>query len=266
MRWPSWLMASCAILAACEDTGLPPAWRLSGYRVMAVEAQPPEVSPDGYVTLTAYDLDTEARDITYTWSVCLYSLGAHADFRCVDPALSQPLPDSGPVARLDLGPEGLGLRRLYERYRPIVGIDGEEITFEEGFDVYVHLVASAPGGRAVSVYKRVRVRDGVGLNRNPFIFGVVTDEGLPLETLRPGEAASIRVEVDETSRDQDPEGRDEAFTDQWFTVSGRLSEGVGVMKYTAPSMSGEDTIYVVVRDGRGGTAVYGAQVVIEEGR
>ncbi len=169
---------------------------------------------------------------------------------------------------IDFGPEGLKLRALFEAISPVVGIDGEELTLEDGFDTYVHIVAKAPGGREISTYKRVRVRDGESLNRNPVIEDVLVDDE-PLRPLRPGETVELQLVIDEDSRDTLPEGGEEAFNFQWFTVEGELEDGFGLprrrIEYTAPDEPGTDVVFGLVRDGRGGVTQREITLQIEAG-
>lgn len=243
--------------------------KIEGYRVLGVQAEPPEVDPDGVVTLTLLEHDTEApRPIRYAWEVCLVNTGDVGGFACVDPQFEVPLPSVGPTAQIDFGPSGLNVRALYAAFGPFPGADGRPVTLADGFDVYVHVVSAAEGGREVSTYKRVRIRDAEALNRNPTVARIEAD-GAPLErSLKPGETVELEAIIDESTRDVRPDGATEVYTYRWFAVDGVIDDGFGpqtaIVDYTAPAAPGEDLIFVVVRDGQGGSVLETLPVTIAE--
>jgi hypothetical protein len=229
--------------------------------------EPPEVDPDGTVTLQALEHDVEmGRAITYTWRICLFSLGDFVNFECIDPRLELPLDSTTDTAEIDFGPGGLNLRALYNTFGPVRNLQGDELTLEDGFEVYVHLVTQAEDGRRNSVYKRVRIRDGDMLNRNPTLEGVTAD-GAPLErSLEPGETVELEAVLDESTRDTF-DGVTEVYNYQWFTESGVVEDPFGptgpVVDYTAPKDANTDTVIVLVRDGRGGTVLQRLNITID---
>ena len=242
--------------------------RIEGYRVLGIQADPPEVSPDGQMTLTVFEHDTEPdRTRTYAWDVCLLNPGDIGGFECLDERLEFPLDSTGPTATVDFGPDGLNVRALFETFGPVRGIDGREITLEDGFEVYAHLVSSAEGGREVSTYKRLRIRDAESLNRNPTVVGVeVTGQTEP--TVKPGQTVELTMVVDETTRDVRPDGNPEVYTYSWFAVEGGIEDGFGpptaIIDYTAPKEVGEDLVFVVVRDGQGGSVLETLTITVAE--
>lgn len=253
----AWLALAALFLAACGDD-LPPEWKITEYRVLAVVADPPEVDPDGKVALSVVDYDPAMNTATHTWSVCLFSFGSTANFACVDDQLDFALPSGGPTSAIDFGPDGLGLRALYEQYGPVPNAAGELQTLEDGFDVYVHLVSRAANGREESTYKRVRVRDGDDLNTNPVGDGFTIDEAAP-GPIPAKEKVKIKLELPDTDREVDPDGDEETYLYQWLVVDGEIEEKFGfpsnAIDYTAPKKPGVYPVFVVVRDRRGGTAV-----------
>lgn len=242
--------------------------RIEGYRVLGIQANPPEVDPDGQVSLTVLEHDTEpGRARTYAWDVCLLNPGDIGGFQCLDDRLEFPLDSTGPTATVDFGPAGLNVRALFETFGPVRGIDGREITLEDGFEVYAHLVSSADGGREISTYKRIRIRDGESLNRNPTVTGIeITDQ--TEATVKPGETVELTIVVDESTRDIRPDGLAEIYNFRWFAVGGGVDDGFGpqtaVIDYTAPKDTGEDLIFVVVRDGQGGSVLETFAVTVAE--
>ncbi len=262
-----------ALLAGCGADDTAPEWRLDGYRVLAVVADKPEASPDDVVTVRVVDHDTEGRVAEYRWRLCLYSVGTLARFECADPALEQTLDAAGPEVAVDFGPGGLDLRARYDAIGPIIGLDGEPITFERGLDVVFKVEAGPPGGRTVRVAKRVRLRDGDGLNRNPTALPLLV-AGEPGPTTA---AASDEIELEVPLGDDTPERyvdpasgdeRDERLVIQFYATAGTLGDRAFLddpeptVSWRAPAEPGPVQLYAVVRDSRGGLAVSTATVEV----
>lgn len=266
MRRGLWLGLIALLTAACGPE-FDEEEKIEGYRVLGVQAEPPEVDPDGQVTLTMLEHDTEApRAISYTWSVCLVNTGDVGGFQCVDPQFEFALESTGPTTTIDFGPDGFNVRALFEAFGPFPGADGRPLTLADGFDIYVNVVSRAEGGRAVSTYKRVRVRDGEGLNRNPTV-ARIDAAGAPLtEALRPGETIELEAIIDESTRDVRPDGATEVYTYRWYAVDGVVDDGFGpqtaIVDYTAPTEPGTDLVFVVVRDGQGGSVMQVLEVIV----
>lgn len=251
----TWILALALGLAACSD-GLPPEWKITDYRIMAVVAEPPEVDPDGTVELVVADYDPERRPVTYEWSVCLLSFGSATNYACVDESLDYPIEGGGPTASIDFGPDGLNLRALYEAFGPVPNAAGEAQTLEDGFDVYVHVISRSAGGREESTYKRVRIREGDDLNTNPITEGFTVDDAPP-GPIRVGQDVEIKLVLADVEREVDPDGNEESYLYQWLGVDGDIPDVFGIpsnkIDYTAPDAPGIYPIFVVVRDRRGGT-------------
>lgn len=263
----AWLLALLAL--GCQETGFAEPEQLIGYRVLGIIADPPEVSPDGQVQLRAIEHDTEPdRPVQYTWRICLFSLGDLVNFECIDPALERPLDSDTASVSLDLGPDGLGVRRLFEAFSEARSRNGEAISLEDGFDAYVHLVAAADGGRTVSTYKRVRISEAAQPNRNPSIAGIDVDGAPAAGPLPPGKTVELRVRIDEHTRDQS-NGLDEVYTYEWFAQTGTIEDPIGPSgastDYVTPDDATTDTVIIIVRDGRGGTARHTLDLQFEQG-
>lgn len=255
-----WVLWGVLSLAACGD-GPPPESTLTGYRVLGLVADQPEIAPDGRVSVQAVDHDTEGRPATYAWSLCFYSLGSRVRFACADPALEQTLEATGPVVALDFGPAGLDFERRFEAASPLVGLDGETLTLEEGVDVVVALTAAVAGDRTVRIYKRIRVRRGGVPNRNPTIatFEVPT-------TVAAGALLDLAITLGEaTPETYEESGTGRTYTERltvnFYADGGNLADR-GLFEETdlettwrAPAEPGPVTLFVAVRDGRGGLAV-----------
>lgn len=255
-----WALLALVFATACGD-GPPPESALDGYRVLGLIADPPELPPDGQVTLTAVDYDTEGRPATYAWTLCLYSLGSRAQFACIDPALEQALPETGPTATINFGPDGIDFQRRFEAASPLVGLDGEPLTLEEGVDVVVGLTAEVKESRKVVIYKRIRLRTEGTPNQNPSI----TDFVVP-----PTVAPDTEVELSVVLSDDSSETYEEASSGRTFTerllvnfyadggelaMRGPFDETTTDTTWQTPKEAGPVTLFVAVRDGRGGVAI-----------
>lgn len=254
------VMAALLSMVGCGD-GPPPESALIGYRVLGIIADRPELPPDGRVTLTAVDYRPGDTPATYAWTLCLYSLGSRAQFACADPALEQTLPETGPTATIDFGPEGIDFQRRFEAASPLVGLDGEPLSLEDGVDVVVGLTAEVPGDRKVLIYKRIRLRTEGTPNQNP----VIADFVVP-----PTVAPATEVELAVTLGEGTPETYEEASTGRTYTerllvnfyadagelaMRGPFDEGTLDTTWQAPAEAGPVTLFVAVRDGRGGVAI-----------
>ncbi|MGK0362198.1 MAG: hypothetical protein ACI9U2_004518 [Bradymonadia bacterium] len=265
-----WLLCLCLPLTIAMGCGpdFEDEKRIDGYRVLGVQANPPEVSPDGVVTLITYDYDTEPnRARSYTWDVCLLNPGDIGGFECLDERVNFRLESTGPTASVDFGPDGLGVRALFEALSPVRGVDGREVTLQDGFDVYVHLVSSAEGGREISTYKRISIRDGETLNRNPTVTQIEIT-GQDEAVVEPGETIELTVITDEETRDVRPDGVTEVYAYRWFVIDGTVEDGFGPttssIDYTAPNEPGQDLVFVMVRDGQGGAVLETLSITIAQ--
>lgn len=263
-----YVLSTLALLTACgpdfDDEKI-----IEGYRVIGMAAEPPEVPPDGSVMLTVFEHDAQPdRPVSYAWSVCLLSPGALANFECVTPDAQFGLPSTGPQAEIDFGPDGLNLRALFEAAGPIRGPDGTPMTLEDGFDVWVHLESGVDGGRQVSTYKKVVIRDAANLNRNPVVEQITIDDAPSTGVIAPGKTVELAVKIDEASGDRYPDGVEEVNDFEWFTINGTIEDGFGpsgsIIDYTAPKDADSDTVFVVVRDGRGGSTLHTLDLRIED--
>jgi hypothetical protein len=265
------LLTSLALsAAACEDT-FDPQGLLAGERLLAVVADAPEPSPDQVVHLRAVLHDPGAPAAGFTWRVCLASLGAPAAYACADPALEFAVEGDGPDLTLDLGPAGLDFRRRYAEFGPVAGLDGEDLTLDDGVPLWVKL-SGGPLGEGESAVKRLRVRDADpdARNHNPAIadvtvngasalagpIAVAADADVALAVVLAGDAAEPYTD------DATGEDRREVPVYRWFAEGeapdpeATFGDDRDTTLHT-PSVGGDLAFYVVVRDGRGGQSVAG---------
>jgi hypothetical protein len=266
-------------IAAC-GSDFDPQGLLADDRLLALVADAPEPSPDQIVHLRAEVFDPGAPSGGYTWRVCLASLGAPAAYACADPALEFAVEGDGPDLALDLGPAGLDFRRRYAEFGPVAGLDGEDLTLDDGVPLWVKL-SGGPLRAGESAVKRLRVRDTDPdtRNHNPGIAdltvnGASTRSGpipVPADTevelaLTLADDAAERYTDDVTGED-----RREVLVYRWF-AEGEAPDPESTFdddrdtNLRTPSVSGDVAFYVVVRDGRGGQSVAGGTLRVGESR
>lgn len=158
---------SLLLLPSACDEEFASRTRLQGYRVVGVEASPPEATPEDTVLLTAHDYYDGTDSLRYEWSACLYGTVELGRFRCADSTLEFSLGNE-PSVMLDMSPDGL--------------------------DVWVQL-ASGPdcaGCERIMTRKRVRLREGnASSNHNPVI------ESFEVRgAVKPGQTVSLHVATD----------------------------------------------------------------------
>src|SRR5215471_15193968 len=95
------LLIAATCLAACQSSSDAPPSFVSGLRVLAIEAEPPDVAPGGTSTVTALAIDPAGPAPTASWSRCMRAplAGQAVNPDCVTPG----------AAGADLVPVGSGL-------------------------------------------------------------------------------------------------------------------------------------------------------------
>lgn len=270
-------LALCA--TACGDD-FDPQGLLSGDRLLAVVADAPEPSPDQVVHLRAIVHDPGAPAAGYTWRVCLASLGAPAAYACADPALEFSVEGDGPDLTLDLGPAGLDFRRRYAEFGAVAGLDGEDLTLEDGVPLWVKL-SGGPLGARESAVKRLRVRDAEAAerNHNPGIADLTVNGASALDgpVTVPADAdlvLAVKLAPDAAEPYTDGvtgDDRTESPVYRWFAEfeAPDPESTFGDDRDTTlrtPSKPGDVAFYVVVRDGRGGQSVAGGTLRVGAAR
>lgn len=261
-RFSNLALAALALggaLAACTSP-FDSQMMLSGYRVVGVEASPPEVGPEATVQLRVHDFHDGPEPVAYQWRVCLFSVGAGEAYACSDARLEREL-QGGTTTTLDLSPAGLDLRRTLEAFPGLANEDGTPRTFARGFDIWVKLRSgpNCTGCEAIDTVKRVTVREpSAAPNANPII-GPLEVVGAPAR----GQSVTLRVDTDAPELYVDPasqESKREDYLCSWYTSGGktdpiRTFDATRETTLTLPDEPGPLEVIVTVRDGRGGLAV-----------
>lgn len=254
------LLALTLCLAGCGEE-FEPRTTLASYRMLGIEASPPEVDPDATVHLTAHDYPQGGQGVSYRWTACPYSLGSSVDYACIDEALEVSIGDQSTVT-LDLSPEGLGLRALLSRLDEASNADGTAVSLDRGFDIWVRL-DSGPDCvdcDRIQTVKRIKIRENPRSmpNDNPVI-----DTFSVTGPATPGGAVTLSVATDAPETFEDPltgETRSEEYLYTWYTTGGATGPELTFgetqeTELTLPVTVGSLDLFVTVRDGRGGLAV-----------
>jgi hypothetical protein len=241
---------------------------LAGYRVVGIEAAPPEVSPDDQVQLRVHDFSDGDDAVEYEWTLCLHSVGVNDDYTCSSPELEYPLGNT-PELSVDFGPDGLDLRRVLADMPAFPSHDGLPRNLEDGFPVWIEL-RSGPNCRecrSIDTVKRLTLstRPTASRNRNPVIerFSVA-------DTAKRGSTITLSVDVDSPQDYTDSTGleRREEYLYTWYTSQGKAkpTRTFGNDRTSQLQLSSESTtieVLVAVRDERGGLAVARQTISVE---
>ena len=270
-----------AALVGCSSNDDPASY-VTGLRVLAIKAEPPEAPVGGTSTLTALAIDTAGTPIDISWAQCL------------DPPLSgQSLnPDCITNDSADyLRPVGSGLSVM----TTMPMIDPTHLGRPDASGgVYLPLIARIVSGTdSLTATHLLRLGRGASPNHNPSLSGLfqVTDAGdggagqvvslddaMPLvvhagdeitlrATFMPGSAESYQVEDGDPSTTP-PRTLTETLSVSWFSTAGDFSaasSGADVpdtilhLKQTrngpslhVPASGSSIDLWVVARDERGG--------------
>lgn len=250
-----------AVLAAtgCEQD-VPDRTKVDQLRILGVRAEPPEAAPGGTVTLDALVVDpVEQRPITLTWAFCTPDPSEGVS-SCTDEANIQPL-GAGTSATVTIAGDALA------------GLPPE--VQERGIDAYVVLIAEA-GEASELAYKKLRLSTSATPNANPGLDSFLVDDadvdptevaaGAKVTLVAVASSGSQQTYVDSVGEPQTEETR---FS--WLQTEGTLEDAVsfgnddGEGRTTwEPKGTDPATLWVVLRDQRGGIAWRSKQIVVVE--
>ncbi|MCA9538980.1 MAG: hypothetical protein KC620_08825 [Myxococcales bacterium] len=291
------LLAAIIVLGCAPD--FDPMHLATGYRVLTIQAEPPEAVLDPAVLtgqappsalpvieLTAFEANAEGAE--REWEVCLFSLERLAGFECLSPTLVAPLPGGEATTTLDVGAV---LLEIFSRNAgqgptdagPPANAPAENdcalpfLALPDGscldrLDLQVKLTAGPPDGRTVTAIKKVRLyldRE-VTLNTNPTV-RALTIEGTPA----PGATVTLRVDLDDSTLDRYVDVEGDTVTEvpvfNWYTTAGELTPGATFaddrdtrLKLPRQVEGGAIEVFVVARDGeaRGGVGFARAMLTL----
>lgn len=274
--------AGLAILAGTAGCGadFEPASYLNDLRVLAIEAAPLEAAPGDRVTLRPVVFVPPEQAITSeSWTFCPFSMGPGTGYRCAAPSCQQ---------SLEAEADGSVVSRPFDLARAcaeeLVGGEGmpagvpDEIP-EEIEVIYTYTVRASGGAERTAVARvPLWLEEPPARNRQPRIarvdvVGTAVEPGDTLAPVAQGEALEVRVQVDPVSMDDfvDEAGRrrTEEPIVSYFATAGRFeaertngleSSLTWEAKELEPGQT-EASMYLVVRDLRGGQSVFGPVAV-----
>lgn len=275
VRWGlTWIVATC-LGASCGEAGNDPASLLKGLRVLAIEAEPPEVAAGQQSTVRLLATDDANAAPTIGWHVCLLAplAGQSVNPGCLADAAASGAAGSGAV--LPLG-EGPAVTVTMPAVAP--GAFGRP---DSTGGVYLTLVARVVGvNDRVDATYRLRLAGPLPPNNNPRLEGIVIgrapesssavmDETIPVQAgdrlfLR----AAFATDSAETYTVPQPDAAGgtrmvtEVLTTSWFATAGTFSvprtgdaqpQTELLLDANLPAPGTVIDLYAVGRDERGGT-------------
>ena len=246
--------------AGCAEP-LPDRAVVDDLRVLGVRAEPPEASPGTTVTFDALvaDPDGEGRALSWAWAICNPGDGGVGS--CGDPANILAL--------------GTGMTATWTV--PGDALDGlDPSSALAGLDFYVVLGVEVADSGDPSIeaprdiaFKRVRISTNGAPNENPVLMGfTVGGQSAPDAPVVVPPDTEIALEARPSSGSQEayflPGGTQavEEARYTWLVTAGSVgdavsfgeSDGIGRTRWRLPEGQESATVWVVLRDGRGGTS------------
>lgn len=285
------------LLACIELDEFPNESIVTGPRVLAVVTDPPELTPGNSLAISV--LVAEAEDVDVEYVVCGIfdspfggggQFGERAEEECSENPLLR-----GAGERLVVPSELIdALRSRVDVYESVLGSQLPQETIEAirttvGFPLLIDVSIEADG-RQLQAVKRILLSENPAPHENPppprFRFGdidVRADAGAawsctssePL-TARAGEKIELVPEAPDGEEDWvepyrvinargETEERSERAFYSWFATGGDFDRHVTRAPlrnqlWTAPTLPGSHRLWLVVRDGHGGTSACGVEV------
>jgi hypothetical protein len=257
------LVAAMCLAAGCRSSSDAPSSFVQGLRVLAVQAEPPQVNPGEVSQLSVLAFDTNGLAVDATWS------------RCVLPPRSGEAVNPGCVSgdtSAALEPLGAGLT---------IAVTMPQVTAAElgqpdvTNGVYVPFVANVTDGSdTITAVYRLRLGDGAPPNTNPVIASVDVIETAtgptPLDAAAPlvvhsGDALTLTATLAPASVESytgiGGKPMTETLTISWFCTAGDLSvdktsdqqpQTVLTLDQRLPETGENIEIFAVAHDERGG--------------
>lgn len=246
-----------AMMAACGDDFSRPS-EIDKLRVLAIQADPPEVSSPGETQLSALVVGVDT-PVTYLWSVCFAPGPGTSGYACLDPSAEILIgADAEPTVQI---PDLTAFLESPE-------LEDFDLSLEDGFEALVRLVVEAPGGESLETVKTVLISQSSAPNKNPTLDGVEAD-GAALDEAPVEVAAGTAIALEPLWADETLEpfvSADGATTEtalfSWFAEAGELdrdrsTDKVADNTWTAPALDEGESfrevrLWLVMRDSRGG--------------
>jgi hypothetical protein len=260
------ILLTTLFLLSCGDDNLSKVERLSGFRVLAIEASNSEVSPgDALPSLSLHLVDNVARNIPTDVAICLdpgISFGAEPSCEGVPGTQTSSLTINTGGFTVTGGEVNYGIIPFSAPINvPGTILDGRSLQEAiNGVAVIVHFTFNL-GDKKVEAFKRIVATSRTQKNLNPQFAGPILKNGTTFTTnLRKNDELSIGVNAPETytyvAVDGEVINRTETLSLAWYTTSGEFNRPKArpdqSVKYLKNGVTGSELIIVIVRDERGG--------------
>ena len=284
-------------LSACADMGFPERWELGGLRVLALQADSPEVNPlvDGSFTITPIvsDLDGAGRVLNYTIEFCYdpaVAYGSEPDCANQPEVLGEVTSRSGVLGGLATPHfTGAGTEAVAGDFSftvPAAVLSSLDVTanaveLNNGVPYSgIFTVTDPITGESAKSFRRISATTRTPLNANPVINGILDSDGVTLSGVPTSlEGTELQADVPDGTaesyislyRDGSQVTEQEEIRISWYSSSGEYSSGQSLIDtlvtFTPPDpadVSSGDAIspflYAIVRDDRGGVGFLAAPV------
>jgi len=281
-------LAGVALWAGCGAEDFDPQSLLSGYRVVAITAEPPTLTLAAESALEVVDFHPadlaagEARPaVTYTWRLCPLSLGSVTKYACFVDEVPLTADASGRAARVSPAALLAELGDISARLAAEAASAGPLAAPPDlsALEMYIKVTATPAGGVPLEVVKRLtlNVKPDAPLNANPALpadaLAVEEVAGQPSTaggqvkvTLTLPEGAAERYAAGAAGA---AEAREELVV-AWSTSAGELERAFSfpedpTVVLTLPEEPQRVRVFAAVRDGRGGVAVRSVDVDVAAG-
>ena len=262
------LALGLAVVTGCGDDEVEPKSFLNSYRVLALRAEPAQLSLSGPSQLSLYDfhpndLKGERPNIEYSWRICPFSLGSLTRYECfvdeiplpedalssnqmdieetddsnTDPTINWPSSSSVTLDPLALfAAFGDDIQSQMEQLEMGSGMLGSEMNFFDAgvFEIYVKLTVKIEGEPDFEAVKTMTVLldSELEVNQHPEITQVSTSIELDgSATLKPEDELELEIEVSSDAVEEYKAAQSASDKEQGIEAE-TISENVFVYYYT----------------------------------
>jgi hypothetical protein len=257
----------------CSEDKLPKYVALEGLRILALQADTPEVNPGSSVTITPYISDiNNAGVLNFAWKACVDTGVAYgADPTCENNSTAT-TETTGTVSTLNAGNTFTASADSFVVSVPSTILASRSAREQyNGVNYLVVYRISDTQGRSVKSFKRIVVSQSTktAKNANPSLTGV-TKDGATVTSLSAGSQSTLVPTIGASSQEsytvQTEDGGTQTQTEElqltWFYSDGELrffrTLNEAGNTYTAPTTyptTRSSFLVVVARDERGGISI-----------
>lgn len=256
---------------------------VDGFRLLAIAADPPQLTPGGAVALRSLVVGDDAPAFVWRW--CPVTLGATEEHRCAIEVDGAEISTST-TAMLAWPRDFDALCEQAATTNAPADAPRLDCTADRP-ELYVHVEVTASTGERIVALRPVPLAPNSGpLNENPRIDGVrfatdgemapfVDDTPLPTAT-----AIDLELAIDPSTAETNDDGTQEILRTTWFVSGGETDaerttfipndptatfERLATNSWTLPEAGRDAALYLVIRDDRGGTSWIERHAVLEGG-